>query len=31
MKTQIGVALLQDGIPFGRDEGNDPSGACLIP
>jgi hypothetical protein len=31
MKTRIGVALSQDGISFGRVEGDDPTGACIVP
>jgi hypothetical protein len=31
MKMRIGVALSQDGISFGRVEGDDPSGACIVP
>lgn len=31
MKMRIGVALSQDGISFGRVEGDDPTGACIVP
>jgi hypothetical protein len=31
MKMRIGVALSQDGIAFGRVEGDDPTGACMVP
>ena len=31
MTMKIGVALSQDGISFGRVEGDDPSGACMVP
>lgn len=31
MKMKIGVALSQDGISWGRVEGDDPSGACMVP
>lgn len=31
MNMKIGVALSQDGITWGRIEGDDPSGACLVP
>jgi hypothetical protein len=31
MKMRIGVALSQDGISFGRVEGDDPTGACMVP
>mmetsp|Transcript_9894 Transcript_9894/g.15226 ORF Transcript_9894/g.15226 Transcript_9894/m.15226 type:complete len:456 (-) Transcript_9894:51-1418(-) len=31
MKLKIGVALSQDGITWGRVEGDDPSGACMAP
>lgn len=31
MNMKIGVALSQDGITWGRVEGDDPSGACLVP
>lgn len=31
MEMKIGVALSQDGISWGRVEGDDPSGACLVP
>jgi predicted GH43/DUF377 family glycosyl hydrolase len=31
MKMRIGVALSQDGISWGRVEGDDPSGACMVP
>ena len=31
MKMKIGVAVSQDGISWGRVEGDDPSGACIVP
>jgi hypothetical protein len=31
MDMKIGVALSQDGVSWGRVEGDDPSGACLVP
>lgn len=31
MKMKIGVAVSQDGISWGRVEGDDPSGACVVP
>ena len=31
MQMKIGVALSQDGISWGRVEGDDPSGACMVP
>jgi len=31
MKLRIGTALSQDGIAWGRIEGEDPSGACMVP
>lgn len=31
MKMKIGIAVSQDGISWGRVEGDDPSGACLVP
>lgn len=31
MKMRIGVALSQDGISWGRVEGDDPTGACMVP
>ena len=31
MKMKIGVAVSQDGITWGRVEGDDPSGACVVP
>lgn len=31
MKLRIGTAISQDGITWGRVEGNDPSGACVVP
>jgi len=31
MKMKIGVALSQDGTTWGRIEGDDPSGACMVP
>jgi hypothetical protein len=31
MKMRIGVALSQDGVSFGRVEGDDPTGACMVP
>lgn len=31
MNMKIGVALSQDGISWGRVEGDDPSGACMVP
>jgi hypothetical protein len=31
MKMKIGVAISQDGITWGRVEGDDPSGACMVP
>lgn len=31
MKMKIGAAISQDGITWGRVEGNDPSGACMVP
>jgi len=30
MQMKIGVALSQDGISWGRVEGDDPSGACMV-
>jgi len=30
MKMKIGVAISQDGIIWGRVEGGDPSGACMV-
>lgn len=31
MKMKIGVAVSQDGMSWGRVEGDDPSGACMVP
>ena len=31
MKLKIGVAISQDGITWGRVEGDDPTGACVVP
>ncbi len=31
MKLKIGAAISQDGITWGRVEGGDPSGACVVP
>lgn len=31
MKLKIGTAISQDGVTWGRVEGNDPSGACMVP
>jgi Glycosyl hydrolases family 32 N-terminal domain len=31
MKMKIGVAVSQDGVSWGRVEGDDPSGACIVP
>mmetsp|Transcript_2159 Transcript_2159/g.2994 ORF Transcript_2159/g.2994 Transcript_2159/m.2994 type:complete len:451 (-) Transcript_2159:167-1519(-) len=31
IQMKIGVAISQDGIAFGKVEGDDPSGACLAP
>jgi len=31
MKMRIGVAVSQDGITWGRVEGDDPTGACVTP
>ena len=31
MNMKIGVAVSQDGTTWGRVEGDDPSGACLVP
>jgi hypothetical protein len=31
MRMKIGVAISQDGISWGRVEGDDPSGACVAP
>ncbi|KAL7532882.1 hypothetical protein ACHAXR_004912 [Thalassiosira sp. AJA248-18] len=31
MKFKIGAAMSQDGITWGRIEGEDPSGACMVP
>lgn len=31
MKMKIGVAVSQDGVSWGRVEGDDPSGACVVP
>lgn len=31
MKMKIGVAVSQDGTVWGRVEGDDPSGACMVP
>lgn len=31
MKMRIGVAVSQDGITWGRVEGDDPTGACVVP
>lgn len=31
MQMRIGVALSQDGITWGRVEGDDPTGACVVP
>lgn len=31
MNMKIGVAVSQDGKTFGRVEGDDPSGACVVP
>jgi hypothetical protein len=31
MKMKIGVALSQDGKTWGRVEGDDPTGACMVP
>ena len=31
MRMKIGVAISQDGVTWGRVEGDDPSGACVVP
>mmetsp|Transcript_2711 Transcript_2711/g.4185 ORF Transcript_2711/g.4185 Transcript_2711/m.4185 type:complete len:457 (+) Transcript_2711:2-1372(+) len=31
MKMRIGAAISQDGVTWGRVEGDDPSGACMVP
>ncbi|KAL3821989.1 hypothetical protein ACHAXA_002975 [Cyclostephanos tholiformis] len=31
MKLRIGAAISQDGITWGRIEGDDPTGACMVP
>eukprot|EP00581_Thalassiosira_minuscula_P010726 CAMPEP_0183727494 /NCGR_PEP_ID=MMETSP0737-20130205/25737_1 /TAXON_ID=385413 /ORGANISM="Thalassiosira miniscula, Strain CCMP1093" /LENGTH=451 /DNA_ID=CAMNT_0025959145 /DNA_START=121 /DNA_END=1476 /DNA_ORIENTATION=+ len=31
MKLKIGTAISQDGVTWGRVEGDDPSGACMVP
>ncbi|KAL7465494.1 hypothetical protein ACHAXS_005814 [Conticribra weissflogii] len=31
MKLKIGAAISQDGTTWGRVEGDDPSGACMVP
>lgn len=31
MQMKIGVAVSQDGVSWGRVEGDDPSGACMVP
>ncbi|KAL7529758.1 hypothetical protein ACHAWF_003103 [Thalassiosira exigua] len=31
MKLKIGAAISQDGVTWGRIEGSDPSGACVVP
>jgi len=31
MKLKIGAAISQDGMTWGRVEGDDPSGACMVP
>lgn len=31
MKMRIGAAISQDGVTWGRIEGEDPSGACMVP
>jgi hypothetical protein len=31
MKLKIGAAISQDGVTWGRVEGDDPSGACMVP
>lgn len=31
MKMRIGVAVSQDGVSYGRVEGDDPTGACMVP
>ena len=31
MQMKIGVAVSQDGISWGRVEGDDPTGACMVP
>jgi hypothetical protein len=31
MKMKVGVCISQDGITWGRVEGDDPSGACMVP
>jgi hypothetical protein len=31
MKLKIGVAVSQDGVSWGRVEGDDPTGACMVP
>ena len=31
MKLRIGAAISQDGVTWGRIEGDDPSGACMVP
>ena len=31
MKLKIGAAISQDGTTWGRVEGSDPSGACMVP
>lgn len=31
MKLKIGAAISQDGVTWGRVEGDDPSGACVVP
>lgn len=31
MRLKIGAAISQDGVTWGRVEGDDPSGACVVP
>lgn len=31
MRMKVGVAMSQDGTTFGRIEGEDPTGACMVP
>ena len=31
MRLKIGAAISQDGVTWGRIEGSDPSGACMVP